>query len=85
MLGIFFELSNPGSRPCRGSSAGICLILAFFASSEPAGQLAGLAPCSCSGVVLLIVEIKVVSPRPSTHRSGGVIANAACCSARYML
>jgi len=59
MLGIFFELSNPGSV-LPGVIGGICLILAFFAFQSLPVNWAGLL-LILFGVVLLIAEIKVVS------------------------
>jgi membrane-bound serine protease (ClpP class) len=70
MLGIFFELSNPGSI-LPGVIGGICLILAFFAFQSLPVNWAGLL-LLLFGVVLLIVEIKVVSHGILTI--GGVIA-----------
>src|SRR3984893_12510128 len=70
MLGIFFELSNPGSV-LPGVVGGICLILAFFAFQSLPVNWAGLL-LLLFGVVLLIVEIKVVSHGVLTI--GGVIA-----------
>jgi len=70
MLGIFFELSNPGSV-LPGIIGGICLILAFFAFQSLPVNWAGLL-LLLFGVVLLIVEIKVVSHGVLTI--GGVIA-----------
>jgi len=69
MLGIFFELSNPGSI-LPGVIGGICLILAFFAFQSLPVNWAGLL-LLLFGVVLLIVEIKVVSHGILTV--GGVI------------
>jgi len=70
MLGIFFELSNPGSI-LPGIIGGICLILAFFAFQSLPVNWAGLL-LLLFGVLLLIVEIKVVSHGVLTI--GGVIA-----------
>jgi membrane-bound serine protease (ClpP class) len=70
MLGIFFELSNPGSI-LPGVIGGISLILAFFAFQSLPVNWAGLL-LILFGVVLLIVEIKVVSHGVLTV--GGVIA-----------
>jgi membrane-bound serine protease (ClpP class) len=70
MLGIFFELSNPGSI-LPGVIGGICLILAFFAFQSLPVNWAGLL-LLLFGVVLLIVEIKVVSHGILTV--GGVVA-----------
>jgi membrane-bound serine protease (ClpP class) len=70
MLGIFFELSNPGSI-LPGVIGGICLILAFFAFQSLPVNWAGLL-LLLFGVILLIVEIKVVSHGILTV--GGVVA-----------
>jgi membrane-bound serine protease (ClpP class) len=70
MLGIFFELSNPGSI-LPGIIGGICLILAFFAFQSLPVNWAGLL-LLLFGVVLLVVEIKVVSH--GVLAIGGVIS-----------
>jgi len=70
MLGIFFELSNPGAI-LPGVIGGISLILAFFAFQSLPINWAGLL-LILFGVVLLIVEIKVVSHGILTI--GGVIS-----------
>ncbi|HEY7204904.1 MAG TPA: nodulation protein NfeD [Methylomirabilota bacterium] len=70
MLGIFFELSTPGSI-LPGVIGGICLILAFFAFQSLPVNWAGLL-LLLFGVVLLIAEIKVVSHGILTV--GGVVA-----------
>jgi membrane-bound serine protease (ClpP class) len=70
MLGLFFELSNPGAI-LPGVIGGICLILAFFAFQSLPVNWAGLL-LLLFGVILLIVEIKVVSHGILTV--GGVIA-----------
>jgi membrane-bound serine protease (ClpP class) len=59
MLGLFFELSNPGVI-LPGVIGGISLILAFFAFQSLPINYAGLL-LILFGVVLLIAEIKVVS------------------------
>ncbi len=59
MLGLFFELSNPGVI-LPGVLGGISLILAFFAFQTLPINYAGLL-LILFGVVLLIAEIKVVS------------------------
>ena len=59
MLGLFFELSNPGAI-VPGVIGGISLILAFFAFQSLPINYAGLL-LILFGVVLLIAEIKVVS------------------------
>jgi membrane-bound serine protease (ClpP class) len=70
MLGIFFELSNPGSI-LPGIIGGICLILAFFAFQSLPVNWAGLL-LLLFGVVLLVAEIKVVSH--GVLAIGGVIS-----------
>ena len=70
MLGIFFELSNPGVI-LPGVLGGISLILAFFAFQSLPINWAGLL-LILFGVVLLIAEIKVVSHGVLTI--GGVVA-----------
>ena len=70
MLGIFFELSNPGSI-LPGVIGGISLILAFFAFQSLPVNWAGLL-LILFGVVLLIAEIKVVSH--GILAVGGVVA-----------
>jgi membrane-bound serine protease (ClpP class) len=70
MLGIFFELSNPGAI-LPGVVGGICLILAFYAFQSLPVNWAGLL-LILFGVVLLIAEIKVVSH--GVLAIGGVIA-----------
>ena len=59
MLGLFFELSNPGAI-LPGVIGGISLILAFFAFQSLPINYAGLL-LILFGVVLLLAEIKVVS------------------------
>jgi membrane-bound serine protease (ClpP class) len=70
MLGIFFELSNPGSI-LPGVIGGISLILAFFAFQSLPVNWAGLL-LILFGLVLLIAEIKVVSH--GILAIGGVVA-----------
>jgi membrane-bound serine protease (ClpP class) len=70
VLGIFFELSNPGAI-LPGVLGGISLILAFFAFQSLPINWAGLL-LILFGIVLLIAEIKVVSHGILTI--GGVIA-----------
>jgi membrane-bound serine protease (ClpP class) len=70
MLGVFFELSNPGAI-LPGVIGGICLILAFYAFQSLPVNWAGLL-LILFGVVLLIAEIKVVSH--GVLAIGGVIA-----------
>src|SRR5204862_7190351 len=59
MLGIFFELSNPGVV-LPGVIGGISLILAFFAFQSLPINWAGVL-LILFGIVLLIAEIKIVS------------------------
>jgi membrane-bound serine protease (ClpP class) len=70
VLGLFFELSNPGAI-LPGVVGGISLILAFFAFQSLPINWAGLL-LILFGIVLLIAEIKVVSHGVLTI--GGVIA-----------
>jgi len=70
MLGLFFELANPGVI-LPGIIGGISLILAFFAFQSLPINYAGLL-LILFGIVLLIAEIKIVSHGVLTI--GGVIA-----------
>jgi len=70
MLGLFFELANPGVI-LPGVIGGISLILAFFAFQSLPINYAGLL-LILFGIVLLIAEIKVVSHGILTI--GGVIS-----------
>jgi membrane-bound serine protease (ClpP class) len=70
MLGLFFELANPGVI-VPGIVGGIALILAFFAFQSLPLNYAGLL-LILFGIVLLVAEIKVVSHGVLTI--GGVIA-----------
>jgi membrane-bound serine protease (ClpP class) len=72
MLGLFFELANPGVI-LPGIIGGISLILAFFALQTLPINYAGLL-LIVFGVVLLIAEIKIVSH--GILALGGVIAMA---------
>jgi membrane-bound serine protease (ClpP class) len=72
MLGLFFELANPGVI-VPGIIGGISLILAFFAFQSLPLNYAGLF-LILFGIVLLVAEIKVVSHGVLTI--GGVIAIA---------
>lgn len=72
MLGLFFELSNPGVV-LPGVIGGISLILAFFAFQSLPINYAGLL-LILFGIVLLIAEIKVMSH--GVLATGGVIAMA---------
>lgn len=70
MLGIFFELSNPGVI-LPGVLGGISLILAFFAFQTLPINYAGLL-LILFGVILLLAEIKMVSHGVLTI--GGIIS-----------
>ena len=59
MLGLFFELSNPGVI-LPGVIGGISLILAFFAFQSLPINYAGLL-LILFGIVLLVAEIKIAS------------------------
>ena len=72
MLGLFFELSNPGVI-FPGVIGAISLILAFFAFQSLPINFAGLL-LILLGIVLLIAEIKIVSH--GVLAIGGVIAMA---------
>jgi len=72
MLGLFFELSNPGVV-LPGVIGGISLILAFFALQTLPINFAGLL-LILFGVALLIAEIKVVSH--GILAAGGIVALA---------
>ncbi|HEU4368269.1 MAG TPA: nodulation protein NfeD [Methylomirabilota bacterium] len=72
MLGLFFELSNPGVI-LPGVIGGIALILAFFAFQSLPINYAGLL-LILFGIVLLIAEIKVVSH--GVLAIGGTVAMA---------
>ncbi|MBI2206275.1 MAG: nodulation protein NfeD [Candidatus Rokubacteria bacterium] len=72
MLGLFFELSNPGVI-LPGVVGGISLILAFFAFQSLPFNYAGLL-LILFGAVLLILEIKVVSH--GVLAIGGVVSMA---------
>jgi membrane-bound serine protease (ClpP class) len=72
MLGLFFELSNPGVI-LPGVIGGISLILAFFAFQSLPINYAGLL-LILLGIVLLIAEIKVVSH--GILAMGGIVAMA---------
>jgi membrane-bound serine protease (ClpP class) len=72
MLGLFFELSNPGVI-LPGVVGGISLILAFFAFQSLPINYAGLL-LILFGIVLLIAEIKVVSH--GVLAVGGMVAMA---------
>ena len=70
MLGIFFELQNPGVV-LPGVIGGISLILAFFAFQSLPINWAGVL-LILFGVALLIAEIKIVSHGVLTI--GGIVA-----------
>ena len=72
MLGLFFELSNPGVV-LPGVIGGISLILAFFALQTLPINYAGLL-LILFGIALLIAEIKVVSH--GILAMGGIVAMA---------
>jgi membrane-bound serine protease (ClpP class) len=72
MLGLFFELSNPGVV-LPGVIGGISLILAFFAFQSLPINYAGLL-LILFGIVLLIAEIKIVSH--GVLAMGGIVAMA---------
>jgi len=70
MLGLFFELSNPGVI-LPGVIGGISLILAFFAFQSLPINYAGLL-LILFGIILLIAEIKVTSHGVLTI--GGIVS-----------
>jgi membrane-bound serine protease (ClpP class) len=72
MLGLFFELSNPGVI-LPGIVGGISLILAFFAFQSLPINYAGLL-LILFGIVLLVAEIKIVSH--GVLALGGIVAMA---------
>jgi membrane-bound serine protease (ClpP class) len=72
MLGLFFELANPGVI-LPGVIGGISLILAFFAFQSLPINYAGLL-LILFGIALLIAEIKVVSH--GVLAIGGVVSMA---------
>jgi membrane-bound serine protease (ClpP class) len=72
MLGLFFELSNPGVV-LPGVIGGISLILAFFAMQSLPVNYAGLL-LILFAIVLFIAEIKIVSH--GVLAIGGIIAMA---------
>ncbi len=72
MLGLFFELSNPGVI-LPGVIGGISLILAFFAFQSLPINYAGLL-LILFGIVLLVAEIKIVSH--GVLAIGGMVAMA---------
>jgi membrane-bound serine protease (ClpP class) len=72
MLGLFFELSNPGVI-LPGVIGGISLILAFFAFQSLPINYAGLL-LILFGIVLLVAEIKIVSH--GVLALGGIVSMA---------
>ncbi|HSR11528.1 MAG TPA: nodulation protein NfeD, partial [Thermodesulfobacteriota bacterium] len=72
MIGMYFELSNPGAI-FPGIIGGICLILAFFAFRTLPVNYAGVL-LILLGVLLFIVEIKV--PSYGLLTVGGIISLA---------
>ncbi len=72
MLGLFFELSNPGVI-LPGVIGGISLILAFFAFQSLPINYAGLL-LILFGIALLVAEIKIVSH--GILAMGGIVAMA---------
>src|SRR6266540_2119127 len=72
MLGLFFELSNPGVI-LPGVIVGISLILAFFAFQSLPINYAGLL-LILFGIALLVAEIKIVSH--GVLAIGGIISMA---------
>jgi membrane-bound serine protease (ClpP class) len=72
MLGLFFELSNPGVI-LPGVVGGISLILAFFAFQSLPINYAGLL-LILFGIVLLVAEIKIVSH--GVLAIGGIVSMA---------
>jgi membrane-bound serine protease (ClpP class) len=72
MLGLFFELSNPGVI-LPGVIGGISLILAFFAMQSLPVNYAGLL-LILFAIVLFVAEIKIVSH--GVLAIGGIIAMA---------
>jgi membrane-bound serine protease (ClpP class) len=70
IMGLFFELSNPGVI-LPGVVGGICIILAFFAFQALPVNYAGLLLILLA-LVLFVAEIKIVSHGMLTV--GGVIA-----------
>jgi membrane-bound serine protease (ClpP class) len=70
MLGLFFELSNPGSI-IPGVIGGICLILAFFAFQ--------ILPINYAGLLLMILALiffiaDIKAPTHGALTIGGIIA-----------
>src|SRR4029453_6782747 len=72
MLGLFFELSNPGVI-LPGVIGGISLILAFFAMQSLPVNYAGLL-LILFAIVLFVAEVKIVSH--GVLAIGGIISMA---------
>src|SRR5207244_3762132 len=72
MLGLFFELANPGVV-LPGVIGGISLLLAFFAFQTLPINYAGLL-LIIFGIILLIAEIKIVSH--GVLAIGGIVSMA---------
>jgi membrane-bound serine protease (ClpP class) len=70
MLGIFFELSNPGAI-FPGIIGGICLILGFFAFQSLPINYAGLLLMALA-VIFFILEVKITSYGALTI--GGIVS-----------
>ncbi|MCI0532255.1 MAG: nodulation protein NfeD [candidate division Zixibacteria bacterium] len=70
MLGLFFELSNPGAI-VPGVIGGICLILAFFAFQSLPINYAGVLLMALA-LILFALEIKVISHGVLTI--GGIVS-----------
>jgi membrane-bound serine protease (ClpP class) len=70
MLGLFFELSNPGAI-FPGIIGGICLILAFFAFQSLPINYAGVLLMALA-LILFLLEVKIVSHGALTI--GGIIS-----------
>lgn len=70
MLGIFFELSNPGAI-LPGIIGGICLILGFFAFQNLPINYAGLLLMALA-LIFFILEVKIISHGALTI--GGIIS-----------
>jgi len=69
-MGIFFELSNPGSV-LPGVVGGICLLLGFYALGTLPVNYAGLA---LMGFALLLFVVDVFTPTHGVLTVGGLIA-----------
>jgi membrane-bound serine protease (ClpP class) len=69
-MGLFFELSNPGSV-LPGVAGGICLLLGFYALGTLPVNYAGLA---LMGFALLLFVVDVFAPTHGILTVGGLIA-----------